>query len=371
MDAPLRRRPSPRTIIIAAILVAALAALALSTCGFGGAQDDPFEDREMPFDCRSAPASADPTPGRVSDQTMGQALEDVLAERADELTFSRVRCAGGSSTSFSVRLAPREDLSTDDVLSLVDDVQTAFSQNLPPEARGEAPSVNAVLKVLVEITGAMDVPTALEITSSSRPSDHDAEARLVAAARTVNTRGAGSLLLSSGGALALTYPDEDALHEGMVAVADAPPTDVSAVVFYTETRRWKVHVALEPGDPAAEALPGMTGRILEAHDPWIPQFADELDLHTKGHVLTVSGLPGGEEGPDADTAVDILRAADSCGRTPVVLHAGDATHPTGYVAYTCVGGHLEVDEDASLSSAFTDPVHNTRLAAELLEEARR
>ncbi|WP_366180609.1 hypothetical protein ABXS69_00025 [Actinomyces timonensis] len=371
MDAPIRRRPVSWTTLIAAALVVALAALVVSTCGPGGTPDDPFEDHEMSFDWRSAPAAADSSPGRVPDQTMGQALEDVLAEHTDELTFFRVRSSGGSSISFSARLVPREDLSTDDVLSLVDDVQTAFAQNLPREAVGENPSDRAVLKVLVEITGVTDVPTALEIFSSGEPSDHDAEARFIDAVRSVDTRGAESAVLASLGVLALTYPDEDSLHAGMVAVAAAPPTDVSAVAFLTETRRWNVDVILQPGDPAPEALPGMVGRILDAHDPWIPQLANELELDMHGRALTVSNLPGDEEGPDADTAVDILRAADDCGRTPVILHAGDATHPTGYVAYTCAGGHLEVNENASLSSAFTKPVNNTRLAAELLEKARR
>ncbi|QKD80429.1 hypothetical protein [Actinomyces marmotae] len=370
MDAPLRRRPVFRTAVIAAAFV--LAALVLSGRGTGGAPEDPFEGREMPFDWRSAPASTASTPGRAPDQTMGQALEDALAEHADELVSFRVRSSGASHVSrFSVRLVPREGLATDDLLALVDDVRTAFSQNLPPEATGEHPSVNAVLKVLVERTGVMDVPMALEITGSGQPADHGAEARVIDAARTVDTRGARSAIVTSEGVVTLTYPDEDSLREGMVALVSAPPTGMRSVVFRTETRRWKVRVVVEPGDPSAGALPGMVGRILDAHDPWIPQLADELELHTKGHVLTVGGLRGDEDGPDADTAVDILRAADDCGRTPVVLHAGDATHPTGYLAYACVGGRLEVDESAALSSAFTKPVNNPGPAADLLEEARR
>ncbi|QPL05380.1 MULTISPECIES: hypothetical protein [Actinomyces] len=351
-----------------AALVAVVVALAVGACG--AAQEDPFEDLEMSFDWRSSPATASPAPGRVPDETMGQTLEDALAEHADELTFSRVRSAGGSST-FSVRLAPRKDLSTDDVLSLVDDVQTAFARNLPREAVGENPSVRAVLTVIVEIAGVTDVPTALVITSSGQPSDHEAEARFIDAVRSVDTRGAERVLLISPDVLALTYPDEDSLHEGMVAVAAAAPADVSGVGFRAETRRWNVNITFQPGDPVSEALPGLVGRILDAHDPWISYLTNELELHSEGHALTVSNLPGGEEGPDADAAVDILRAADDCGQTPVILHAGDATHPTGYVAYTCTGGHLEVNEDAVLSGAFTDPVNNTRLAAELLEEVRR
>ena len=88
-------------------------------------------------------------------------------------------------------------------------------------------------------------------------------------------------------------------------------------------------------------------------------------------TLTVDGLPGDTKGPSADAAVDILRAADDCGTTPVVLHVGDETHPTGYVAYTCTDGRLEVNDDDVMSSAFTEPVNNPELAAELLEQARR
>lgn len=367
MDLHLRpRRLLPTTVL--ATLLTAVVTLIVCACGLGSgsAQDDPFAHLEKPFDWQAAPTAT----ASASEQTIGQALEDVLTDHAAELTTSRVRTAGDSYPSFSVRLAPHEGMSTDDTLSLVDDLQTAFARNLPAEAVGEDRSVIATLDVIVEMPGLTDVPMALRSTSSWKHSDHDAEELFIDAVRTVDTRGARSVILDSEGLLTLTYPDESSLHEGMAAVTSAPPTAMRSVIFFTETRRWKVEVSLEPEEPL-ETLPGMVERIVAAHDPWPPQFDNELSLYMKDGALVVGNMPGDTDGPDADKTVDILRAADNCGQTPLILHVGDSTHQTGYVAYTCTAGHLEVNADSVLGSAFTEPANNTQLAAELLEEARR
>lgn len=257
--------------------------------------------------------------------------------------------------------------------------KVAFAQNLPADENGDELGGAGVLSVTADIQGVTDVPAALDVVSSDEPTDHEAEARLIDALRTVDTRGAESVLLAvsaSEGYAALTYPDEASLSEGMAAVTSDPPTAMHSVVFYTETRRWKVHIDVNPEEPS-QALAGMVQRILAAHDPWIPQlentFELRMDYSTIGlfDTLTVSGLPGDEMGPSADAAVDILRAADDCGTTPVVLRAGDSTHAIGFVAYTCTDGHLNVSADAEITSAFTEPVNNSALAAELLVEARR
>lgn len=369
MDSSSRPRSVSLPTAVLATLVAAVMVVAVGACGLGSAQDDPFEHRELPFDWRTG------SPEVLEDvtcPTMGQVLEDVLADHAADLSFSRVRIGGGGC-GLSARVRPREGLSTDEMLSIVHDLQVAFAQNLPAEATGPGRSEVATLSVTADIQGVTDVPAALEITSSDEPTDHEAEARLIDALRTVDTRGAESVLLAvsaSEGYAALTYPDETSLSEGMTAVASDLPAAMRRVMFYSETRSWRVHVDLDPEKPSG-ALPRMVRGIMAAHDPWIPQLENTFELYMDSSTLTVGGLPGDTKGPSADASVDILRAADDCGTTPVVLHVGDETHPTGYVAYTCTDGRLEVNDDDVMSSAFTEPVNNPELAAELLEQARR
>lgn len=369
MDSSSRPRSASLPTAILATLVAAVMVVAVGACGLGSAQDDPFEHRELPFDWRTG------SPEVLEDvtcPTMGQVLEDVLADHAADLSFSRVRIGGGGC-GLSARVRPREGLSTDEMLSIVHDLQVAFAQNLPADENGDELGGAGVLSVTADIQGVTDVPAALEIASSDEPTDHEAEARLIDALRTVDTRGAESVLLAvsaSEGYAALTYPDETSLSEGMAAVASDLPTAMRRVMFYSETRSWRVHVDLDPEKPSG-ALPRMVRGIMAAHDPWIPQLENTFELYMDSSTLTVGGLPGDTKGPSADASVDILRAADDCGTTPVVLHVGDETHPTGYVAYTCTDGRLEVNDDDVMSSAFTEPVNNPELAAELLEQARR
>ena len=160
MDSSSRQRPASLPTTVLATLVAAVMVVAVGACGLGSAQDDPFEHREYPFDWRTG------SPEVVEDvscPTMGQVLEDVLADHAADLSSSRVR-TGGGGCGLSARVRPREGLSTDEMLSIVHDLQVAFAQNLPADETGD--ELGGVLGVIADIQGVTGVPAALEVVSS-------------------------------------------------------------------------------------------------------------------------------------------------------------------------------------------------------------